>query len=128
MLPLLLAQADPNPAALAQWLSIAMYLIVSAASVVGLLVGIKSLRSSDSVPQPLEVKAHAGVVGQDDLTEVHGRISRERREIDAQIKELQEEDRRLREKHDKEIRELHDRIDDVPPRTIELLKNTKGLI
>jgi hypothetical protein len=57
MFQLLLASSVPAPEALASWVEVLMYLIGCAAGFVGLLVGIKSLRSKPaaSVPQPLRV-------------------------------------------------------------------------
>lgn len=41
------------------------------------------------VQSPLEIKAHAGVVTRREWEETHGRISRERREVDAEIKRVE---------------------------------------
>lgn len=128
MIPLL-AQATPAPEALASWLEVAMYIVFSAAGVVGLLVGLKQLKTEQpTVPNPLQVQKHDAGVSEDELQQVHGRISRERKEIDDMLKALREEDRTLREKLDDEIKDLHGRIDAVPERTINLLKGTKGLL
>lgn len=56
----LLAQSDaPTPEALASWLKVLFYLGGFACTVVGGLVGIKSLRTRESVtPQPLVVQEH----------------------------------------------------------------------
>ncbi len=58
MIPLL-AQTTPPPATLASWLEVFFYVIGGIAAVVGLLVGIKSLRQEkESLPQPFTVKEH----------------------------------------------------------------------
>ena len=58
----------------------------------------------------------------------HGRISREREELNRELARLSEEQKALRMVLDTEIKDLNRRIDAVPQRTIELLKNTKDLI
>lgn len=50
----------------------------------------RELKSGDQptrmdVQSPLEIKAHAGVATREELKQVHGRIERERRELDAAI-------------------------------------------
>lgn len=81
---LLLAQADAPPPEIVSWLAVAMYLILSAGGVVALLGGVKYLREKkEETPSPLVVKAHDEWATKAQLTEVHGRIKRERAEIDA---------------------------------------------
>lgn len=58
----------------------------------------------------------------------HGRISREREEINREIARLGEEQKALRLVLDSEIKDLNRRIDAVPERTIALLRETKDLI
>lgn len=126
---LLLAQSAPDPKALSAWLEVLFYLGGFAATVLGGLVAWKSLRAApESLPQPLEVKAHTIIPSKSDIDQLHGRIKREREELDAQLDALREEDRRLREKLDDEIASLQSRIDAVPQRVITLLRETKGLI
>lgn len=51
--------AETPPASLASWLEVFFYVIGGIAAVVGLLVGIKSLRQEkESLPQPFTVKEH----------------------------------------------------------------------
>lgn len=80
------------------------------------------------IQSPLTVRKHEEGVGEDEIKQVHGRIARERGEIEAKIADLRAEDLRLRERLDRDIAELHDRITHVPERTIKLLRETKGLI
>jgi len=80
------------------------------------------------IQQPLTVQKQRETVSEEELRQVHGRIARERAEIDAQLTDLKAEDVRLREKLDSDIADLHDRINSVPDRTIKLLRETKGLI
>ncbi len=55
----ILAQTTPPPASLASWLEVFFYVIGGIAAVVGLLVGIKTLREEkQELPQPLTVKEH----------------------------------------------------------------------
>lgn len=85
-----------------------------------------------AVQQPVEVTEHAGIASRIDLekvrTEAHGRIKREREEINLSLAQLREEDTRLRAKLDEEIKELRQLMDDIPERTISLLAKTKGLL
>lgn len=126
----LIAQANPSAEAIKTWLEVLMYLGGFICTLLGGAVAVKKLRepAAPPTPQPLVVKQHAGEVSQGDLDQVHGRIKRERMELDAKIAELRSEAKDLREKLDYEIKELNDRITDVPQRTIALLRETKGLI
>lgn len=88
MLPDILAEAaaSPTPESLKAWLEVFLYIcgIIAAGSVAWAhLTNRASKTEIDG--QPLEVKAHAGVVNREELRQVHGRIDRERREIDAAI-------------------------------------------
>lgn len=121
----LLAQLDPG--SVEAWLKSFFWLAAGLASVLGCAVAVKNLRRGN-LPQPLAVAKHAKYVSDEELTQVHGRIKRERDEIEKQLEALRAEDRRLREKLDGEISDLQDRIDHVPGRVIELLRQTKGLI
>lgn len=127
----LLAQTHtPAPDVLATWISVFMYLGGFLCTILGGALALKKLRepAAPVAPQPFLVKEHPGVVSQVEIDQVHGRIARERREVEEKIAELKAEDTRLREKLDEEISTLQDRIDAVPERTINLLKSTKGLI
>lgn len=129
MIPLILAQSTPAATELASWLSVLFYLGGFIATVIGGAVGIKSLREGPVVPpQPFVVQEHQGMVGRGDIDQIHGRIKRERMELDEALKQLREEDKVLRLQLDTKISELEDRIDGVPERTINLLRSTKGLI
>jgi len=124
---LLLAQAAPD--SIKSWLEAFFWLIAGLGGVLGCLVALKNLRAKDpTTPQPLVVQEHAVVVTQAQLDQVHGRIKRERMEMDEKIAELKAEDKILREKLDNEIENLQDRVDAVPGRVIEMLRITKGLI
>jgi seryl-tRNA synthetase len=88
MFPALLAaaEASPTPESLKAWLEVFLYLcgIVAAAAVAWAHITNRASRTEIS-EQPLEIKAHAGTVSRDELKQVHGRIERERREIDQAI-------------------------------------------
>ncbi len=78
-----LAQIDPH--ALLTWLQVVAFVagIVTAVAVAySHLTGRSGKREIQS---PLEVKAHPGVVTREEWEQTHGRISRERREVDAAI-------------------------------------------
>lgn len=116
-----LAQAAPDPAFLASWISVLMYLIGCAAGLVGLLVGLKTLRrpAPAPMPQPLEVREHAAyaTAGQVEMvkTELHGRIKRERIEINEQIARVEQA-----------AAERSDKLDDKLDRNTELTAATRG--
>ena len=143
----LLAQTTPPPAVLASWLEVAMYLVLSAAGVVGLLVGIKQLREKQvALAQPFVVKPHDTWATKDELTQVHGRIGRERNEVNAMIAGVQSAASREIQavaaqvaQHavdgEKRVVRINERIDalrddikDAPAATVALLRQTKGLL
>lgn len=121
--------AQTAPAAATSWLVAFFWLVGGLGAVLGCMVAMKNLRTpAATTPQPLEVKAHMMVASKTEIDQLHGRIKREREELDREITALRQEDKALREKLDKEINSLQDRIDAVPERTINLLRHTKGLI
>ena len=120
-----LAQASPPPAALASFLEVAFYLVGLLTAVVVLYRHVYPAAIS---PQPLTVRGHIENASSDDLREVHGRIKRERDEINRELVNLKDEQKAMRLKLDAEISDLHNRINEVPGRTIQLLRETKGLI
>jgi len=66
---LFLAEAPPQQ--LASWLEVAFYLIAGAASVIGLLCGVKSLREKPAeTPQPLIVQGHVSFTPLEDHQEL----------------------------------------------------------
>lgn len=146
-----LAQADAPPADFGPWLANAMYVILSAAGVVGLLVGIKQLREKPAeTPQPLMVQQHAEFVHKPDfdkaMREAHGRIGRERVEVNAALTKIETGHAAATVRLDAElsaVREqlvdnnkagearvvaLHARINSLPSEIISLLRSTKGLL
>lgn len=64
----------------------------------------------------------------EEMKHAHGRIGRERDEINREITRLGEEQKAIRMVLDTEIKDLNRRIDAVPQRTIALLRETKDLI
>lgn len=127
---MLLAEAVPDPAALSAWLSVLFYIGGFVCTVLGGAVAVKKLRdpAPAGTPQPLVVQEHPTIATQGDIDQLHGRIKRERTELDAALAALRDEDLRMREKFDRNVQELENRIDAVPERTINLLRSTKGLI
>jgi polyhydroxyalkanoate synthesis regulator phasin len=79
-------------------------------------------------PQPLEVRENHATASRKEIDELHGRIKRERIEIDAALKELKEADLRVAQRIDTEMKDINDRIDALPERIIKLLRETKGLL
>jgi len=126
----LLADTTPDAMQLASWLSVLFYLGGFCCTVLGGLWALKEIRkpANAGLPQPLEVKAHAAIASKSEIDQLHGRIKREREELDAQMHELRAENRLMREKLDNEINALQDRIDAVPRQVIALLRETKGLL
>jgi hypothetical protein len=125
----ILAQVEPSPTALIEWLRVLMYFVGVIGGLLGIAVAVKMLRGKDpETPQPLMVSAHPGIASASDLKQVHGRIERERKEIDASLGQLREEDKQLRARLDSEIKDMNQTIDEIPQRTIALLAATKGLL
>lgn len=91
MIPaLLIAQAEAQPADFGPWLANLTYVAVTVAAIVGGLAAWKSYRAKDpETPQPFTVKQAEEFVTKAQLTEVHGRIGRERREIDAHFARIE---------------------------------------
>ncbi|MBX3736728.1 MAG: hypothetical protein KF715_08570 [Candidatus Didemnitutus sp.] len=107
------------------WIANAFYVVGLITAVVMLYRQIFPAKIS---PQPLEVRENHATASRKEIDELHGRIKRERLEVDAAIRELKEADIRITLKLETEIKDMNDRIDAVPERTIELLRATKGLI
>ena len=78
----------PEPTAVASFLEVFFYL---AGSVVALVVGWFSIfpRKQPETPQPFTVKQAEEFATKAQLTEVHGRIGRERREIDSHFARIE---------------------------------------
>ncbi len=81
-----LAQIEP-PKGFNDFLSAIMYSIGIVAGIIGIFKMLrpgkfKALLSG----QPIEIKHSIGTVSRDELKQVHGRIERERKEIDEKIK------------------------------------------
>lgn len=70
---------------------------------------------------------HKEYATKNELREIHGRIKREREEINAAIKAQADDARGLRDKLDEQTHELNKRIDAVPERTIELMRSAQEL-
>lgn len=81
---LLLAQTAPEAGALLSFLQVTAYLLGIVTAVV-LLVNQFRGQKREITNGPLEVKAHAGNVSREELRQVHGRIERERGEINEAI-------------------------------------------
>ena len=96
----------PPPEAVTSWLSVAAYLSVTLTSI---LVAVKHFTGSSEKREitnsPLEVKAHAGSVSRDELKQVHGRIERERSEINDAIAQVRSDAERRSDKLDLKLEE-----------------------
>lgn len=101
---LLLAQVEAPPPDFGSWLANLAYLSVTAASIVGGLAAWKSYRAKEpETPQPLIVRGADQWATHQQLTEVHGRIKRERGEIDAAIAAVRAEYRDTSQRIDAEL-------------------------
>jgi hypothetical protein len=138
------APASPEASA---WLLLSLAgLAASAASVVGLLVGLKKLRAPSEAsvrigPQPLEVRAASDYATKGEMSslenritaeihQVHGRISGMRGEMTERIDRLEEtlnEELRAQRKDTKtDIAGVHSRITDVLSAVCELKGRYEG--
>lgn len=101
----LLAQA-PSATALKDSLEVIFYLagLVAAIAVAwGYLTGRSS--KTEIANQPIDVRAHPGVVTSAELKQVHGRIERERAEINAAIRSVSEASERRADKLETSLKE-----------------------
>lgn len=116
MLPLLatlaLAQADAPPPDFGPWLANLMYLALTGAAIMGGLAAWKSYRSKDpeATPQPFMVKPVEELATKAQLTEVHGRIKRERQEIDAHFTRIEATHLASSQRIDNELLAIRDSI------------------
>ncbi len=100
---MLLAQLDPDPVALKSWLGVLFYIIGCITAVV-LLVNQFRGGKQEITNNPLEVKQHPGSVSREELKQVHGRIERERKEIDREIARIEMAAEKRMESLDKNLR------------------------
>lgn len=85
-------------------------------------------RMRGGTTQKREVSFSQEFATKEELKQAHGRMNREREELDAKIDEIRDQNQRLSEKVESTKDELQERIDVVPERVIKLLRETKGLI
>lgn len=108
---LLLAQADAPPPDFGPWLANLMYLALTGAAIVGGLAAWKSYREPRAeTPQPFTVRQAEEFATKAQLTEVHGRIKRERAEIDAAINNVRAEYRETSQRIDAELAALREQL------------------
>jgi len=112
MTPLTLADlsAPPPPEILSSWLAVFFYLVGGTTAAIILYRQVTGRGSSTTISdQPLEVKEHAGIATLQQLeavkNETHGRIKRERGEIDARIQRVEEISERKFDKIEEKIDE-----------------------
>ena len=147
-LPLFLAESTTDSvksSALGEWL------VIGAAVLVIVQIGWGFIdRVKGGSAQKREVSFADELATTDDLRQAHGRIARERDEVEKKLADMKEELRQRREKIDQDLRAiagkvdsetrmlskklddeisaLNERIDAIPGRVITLLRETKGLI
>lgn len=100
-MPALLANLDPM--LLGQWLQNLAWL---AGGTFGVVALVQKLRGGPSMPQPFSVRAAHDVATQQDVKEVHGRIAREREEIDSRIAQADRRFERIEEQQGHVLSEL----------------------
>lgn len=122
MLPHLLAQSAPDPTTLASWLSVLFYLGGFIATVIGALVGLKSLRAkqAESMPQPLIVEAAAKYASHVEFTELKNDVEQIRQDVQAGFKALGDERRNS-------VGNLHSKIDSTNEKVDEMRGEVKHL-
>ena len=89
-----LPAVSPPPQALSDWLGVFFYLIGGLGAAVFLFKQATGRSDTTTIaPNPLSVREHRDAATQEDLKkindEAHGRISRERREIDAELRRVE---------------------------------------
>lgn len=115
MFPLL---AQAAPAGANAWLESFFWLVGGIGGLVFLY------RQARGLPQPMQTQAVSGVATQQDIKEVHGRIGRERSEVDSKIRDVSIRVERIEENQGEAMQELrlemkgdikgvHDRINEV---------------
>lgn len=88
----LLAQADPSPAALAEWLKVVFYLLGGIGAAVGIAVGIKALRAKEAeTPQPLVIKEHKEFLARGEFQAHQEKLDKELARHAARRAEIYEE-------------------------------------
>ena len=125
MIPLLAQTSNFTSEQLGIWIAIALALLVGA-------VNIKQLLARKP---PLHREYVDRETFQSELKNTHGRITRERGELNTEIDTIRRELKKI--SADGEARDvrIHDRIDrlatdvaETPRKTVELLRTTKGLL
>lgn len=84
MPPFLAEVGAPDAHALKEFLEVAFYLVGGATAVV-LLVNQFRTPKQEILNSPLEVRQRPGVATDEELKQLHGRLERERAEVDAKI-------------------------------------------
>lgn len=129
------------PSGFGEFVSNAFYIVglITAGVVLFKHIRPKPPQTVDVHNKPLVVSAHRKFVEEErfnqELKEVHGRLSRERKELDQQITEIRREHKeeisaanKRFENITNRLDELRDDISDAPTKTVELLQRTKGLL
>ncbi|MFA6289928.1 MAG: hypothetical protein WC661_21300 [Opitutaceae bacterium] len=144
MIPVLAqVTADPSAQAIKDWLGVALYILGVIAAVLVVLVYWKQLREKPSeTPQPFEVKQHQSWATLAQLEtvkhEAHGRIGRERKEIDAAavvlearftatVERLEDQIKANNQAGEDRYELLHGHINAMPQQIITILAQTGAL-
>lgn len=101
---LILAEASAQ--FLDDWLSVIMKLCAIILAVAGVWKLVtKGATKTEISGQPIDVRAHPGVATQAELRQVHGRIERERAEINAAIRSVAEASEKRTDKMERSLNE-----------------------
>lgn len=88
MIDLLISQVPVPPEGVEQWLKILFWLSAGFTSVIVARSHLAGNQGRREIQSPLDIRKHPGTVTREEWEQTHGRISRERKEIDAAIKVL----------------------------------------
>ncbi len=111
---LLLAQSTPSAIELSSWLSVMFYLGGFIATLIGIAVGVKSLRESPSTPpQPFKVEAADKFVSHVEFVELKADVEQIRQDVQHGFKSLGDERRTS-------VGNLHGKIDSTNEKVDEM--------
>ncbi len=103
---LALPLAEASPQALKDWLEVLLYICGIILAVAGVWkLATKSATKTELANQPIDVRQHAGIATASELKQVHGRIERERAEINAAIRAVSEASEKRTDKLERSLTE-----------------------
>lgn len=109
--PLFLASTDAPLPGVESWLRICFWLLAGAGSAVFLYRQL----------------TNKGIATQEDIKQAHGRIARERLELNAELRRVEASAHKRLDDHERRLEEQADRIDSIPERTVKGLLDAMEL-